>query len=464
MNNRYSIIFSLLLGTLLMAAALSAQNFWQSATIPGNAKAINVLAVDANSNVFAGTNGKGLYRSTNGGTTWFRIDTTQSSSFSYVYSLGIHGSTIWAGTYGGVAWRSTDDGSTWQSFAVDGTFGSIITSFAFPDSVNVILGTSVAGVFISSKNATAWSRVVPDTSNNGATVNVFSLTYDDHPLRNADHRMLYLGTYGDGTYLSTDGGVKWKADGLRGRRVNSFAPNPLGGLFAATDAGVYKDTLLVDSLKTPDGIFIQLDTTHSWVNVQDTLVTHGDSLLNLNFVSSIVSTPGGHLIIGTEGLGAVAARRGTFRSTDFGTSWQQVNTGLGNPVVRAVTIDDSGYVYCGTLNGIVFKSTQPESLGTIAIPQQKIIPPAPKAYVLEQNFPNPFNPSTNIPFSMPVGGHASIKIYNTLGQEIATVLDKEVSAGQHTVRWDASTIPSGMYFYRFQAANFSQSGKLILMK
>src|SRR5208283_2462712 len=192
MNNRNSIIFSLLLGTLIMTEVLSAQNFWQNATIPGNDKAVNVLAVDANNNIFAGTNGNGLYRSTDGGTTWLRIDNTPPNSFPYVYALGVRGSTIWAGTYDGVAWRSTNDGTSWTSITLDATFGSIITSFAFSDSVNVIVGTSVAGVFVSSKNATSWSRVVPDTSNDGSTVNVFSMIYEN--------KIAHLGTFGDGTY------------------------------------------------------------------------------------------------------------------------------------------------------------------------------------------------------------------------------------------------------------------------
>ena len=458
MNNRYGVIFSLMFGLLVLTSSLSAQNFWQSTAIPGLAKAVNVIAVDGSNYVYAGTNGKGLFRSTDNGTTWLRIDKSATDSISYVYALGVHGSTIWAGTYGGVVRRSTNSGTSWTSYTLDATLGSIITSVTFIDTVNVLVGSAVSGVFVSSKNATTWTQIIPDTSNNGSTVNIFSMISDSHGL-------LYLGTYGDGAYRSTNSGNSWGPDsGLAGKRVNSFALNPLGGLFAATDFGVYKDTLLVDSLFKSDGSFLRLDSARSWVNVQDTLISHGDSLLNLNFASSIVSTPSGHLIVGTEGYGTTAAARGVFRSTDLGKSWQQVNTGMGNLVVRTVALDSTGYVYCGTLNGTVFRSTQPEEMGAIAPPKQKIIPASPKAYVLEQNYPNPFNPSTNIPFSMPVNGHASIKIYNTLGQEVATVLDQEMPAGQHTVRWDASAVPSGMYFYRFQSSNFSQAGKLILMK
>ena len=458
MNNRYGVIFLLMFGLLVLTSASPAQNFWQSAAIPGLAKAVNVVVVDGSNYVYAGTNGKGLFRSTDNGTTWVRIDKSSSDSISYVYALGVHGSTIWAGTYGGVVWRSTNSGTLWTSYTLDATLGSIITSITFIDTVNVLVGSAVSGVFVSSKNATTWTKVIPDTSNDGSPVNVFSGISDSHGF-------LYLGTYGDGAYRSTNSGNIWSPySGLAGKRVNSFARNPLGGLFAATDFGVYHDTLMVDTVFSADSSTFHLDSTRTWVNVQDTLITQGDSLLNLNFASSIVSTPSGHLIVGTEGYGTSAAGRGVFRSTDLGKRWQEVNTGLGNLIVRTIALDSTGYVYCGTQNGLVFKSTQPEEMGAIAPPKQKIIPVSPKAYTLEQNYPNPFNPSTNIPFSMPLGGHASIKIYNTLGQEVATVLDQEMPAGQHTVRWDASAVPSGMYFYRFQSANFSQAGKLILMK
>ncbi|HMD13449.1 MAG TPA: hypothetical protein VKI62_02375, partial [Bacteroidota bacterium] len=220
MNNRYRVVLFLVFALLVLTSALPAQNFWQTTAIPGLTKAINVVAVDGSNYVYAGTNGKGLFRSTDNGTTWSRIDSTQSSIFSYVYALGVHGSTIWAGTYDGVVWRSTNSGTSWTSYTLDATFGSIITSFTFIDSVNVLVGSAVSGVFVSSKNATTWTKVVPDTSNNGSPVNVFSMISDTHGT-------LYLGTYGDGAFRSTNGGSSWNSDsGLAGKRVNGFALNP----------------------------------------------------------------------------------------------------------------------------------------------------------------------------------------------------------------------------------------------
>ena len=74
--------------------------------------------------------------------------------------------------------------------------------------------------------------------------------------------------------------------------------------------------------------------------------------------------------------------------------------------------------------------------------------PFPTAYSLNQNYPNPFNPSTTIEFALPNGRYVSLKVFNVLGKEVATLVSSELSAGRHKARLDASDLPSGTYFYR----------------
>ena len=88
----------------------------------------------------------------------------------------------------------------------------------------------------------------------------------------------------------------------------------------------------------------------------------------------------------------------------------------------------------------------------------------PETFSLEQNYPNPFNPSTNISFSILEDGRVSLKIYNLLGQAVATLIDKEMTAGAYEVVFDAQALPSGIYLYRMQAAEFSQVRRLTLVK
>jgi hypothetical protein len=83
---------------------------------------------------------------------------------------------------------------------------------------------------------------------------------------------------------------------------------------------------------------------------------------------------------------------------------------------------------------------------------------------LMQNYPNPFNPSTNIPFDLPSRTYVSLKVYDVIGREVATIVSGEMSAGSYTRIWDASNIPSGIYCYRLQAGSFAETKRLVFLR
>lgn len=88
----------------------------------------------------------------------------------------------------------------------------------------------------------------------------------------------------------------------------------------------------------------------------------------------------------------------------------------------------------------------------------------PQEYTLSQNYPNPFNPSTSINFSIPKSGFTTLKIYNVLGQEVATLMNKELTAGSYSVDFDARDLSSGMYIYTITNGDFEISKKMMLLK
>ena len=88
----------------------------------------------------------------------------------------------------------------------------------------------------------------------------------------------------------------------------------------------------------------------------------------------------------------------------------------------------------------------------------------PGKFNLEQNYPNPFNPSTTISFSIPSSGFTSLKIYDILGNEVATLVNEEKPAGRYEINFDASLLSSGTYFYKLQAGSFIEIKKMILIK
>ena len=90
--------------------------------------------------------------------------------------------------------------------------------------------------------------------------------------------------------------------------------------------------------------------------------------------------------------------------------------------------------------------------------------PVPEVFSLAQNFPNPFNPSTTISFTLPARRMVELTVFNLLGQEVARLVNRQIDAGRHAVVWDASGFPSGVYLYRLRAGEFSFTRKLILMR
>jgi len=124
-------------------------------------------------------------------------------------------------------------------------------------------------------------------------------------------------------------------------------------------------------------------------------------------------------------------------------------------------------------SGSGFTATLPaQSITTFVSDDLKVIttatekPPTrlPESYKLFQNYPNPFNPTTTIRYRLPASSHVSLKVYDILGREVETLVDRRVSAGDHQIRFDASHLASGIYIYRLKAGNFVQTQRMTLIK
>jgi len=115
-------------------------------------------------------------------------------------------------------------------------------------------------------------------------------------------------------------------------------------------------------------------------------------------------------------------------------------------------------------NGYPYLNWQYPSDGTPTIVSTTLQELTPRELSLKQNFPNPFNPSTSISFSLPSRTFVSLKVFDLIGREVATIVSEELQAGSYSRTWNAANIPSGIYFYRLQAGSFTQTKKLVLLK
>jgi hypothetical protein len=141
--------------------------------------------------------------------------------------------------------------------------------------------------------------------------------------------------------------------------------------------------------------------------------------------------------------------------------WSTTFAGLANSVQQT---SDGGYIVAG----YNFFSATKDDLWLARFGSDptsiEIDIETPNEYLLFQNYPNPFNPITTISFSIPVASFVSLKVFNSLGQEIEILISKELNEGNYKYDWNAKDLTSGTYFYKLQAGDFIETKKMILIK
>ena len=144
---------------------------------------------------------------------------------------------------------------------------------------------------------------------------------------------------------------------------------------------------------------------------------------------------------------------------------------IGNDGSIIFGADDYLYVYNSECTGLAdspwpkyrngYRNT---GFTTVATSVKQIGSEIPQEFVLAQNYPNPFNPSTTISFAIPTQANVKLSVYNSIGEEVAKLLNENISAGNHQISFDASNLSSGLYFYRISAGSFVDVKKMMLLK
>ncbi|MCS7053839.1 MAG: choice-of-anchor A family protein [Ignavibacterium sp.] len=357
------------------------------------------------------------------------------------------------GTVGGNILRTTDNGSTWNQINNSMTVGFI---WSLVVKNNKIFAATEQGVFVSNDNGATWTM----TSLSGKDVRALAKSNDGS---------LYAGTWGFGVYKSMDNGLTWSAvnNGLTNLAVHALTVDSYGSVYAGTFG---------------EGIFKSLNGGSSWTKLN----------VGYNFIWSLAITSTNRIVAGTYGSGVIY-------STDLGQTWIQNNNNLPSTYIYSISVDandnvyvstwgggvfvlannapgwspmglsgfgvsslfvtsSSSLVYAGTSNGYIYVT---EGYSGVTNVNDNTIP---TEFELFQNYPNPFNPTTTIKFNLPVAEKVTLKIYNTLGEEVRTLIDEFVEAGSHKIVFDATGLSSGIYIYRIQTQTHTISKKLVLLK
>ncbi|TAK66490.1 MAG: T9SS type A sorting domain-containing protein [Bacteroidetes bacterium] len=387
-------------------------NFWQSSNGPW-VSIIYSLWSTADGNIYAGGD-SGIYRSTDKGGSWtlLRRQVELPSIVGVVVNPSGH---IFGASVGHCVMRSTDSGGTWDDCAQG------ITRFTFHcltvDTSGYIYVGCDTGVFRSVNNGMNWTEVSSGLPNYAVT----ALAVDAN-------NKLFAATAGGGVYLSSDNGNNWSQTGWLAMYAYSLAISPNGTVFAGLkNGGAYRTT----------------DYGQTWERI-----AYGIS----KTVYAMAVNSDGHVYAGTDGSAV-------YRSIDNGTNWEWIYSGMQwSQKIRSMVVDKDDYVYAGTNGNGVFRSLQ----ATTPVDEQEF--KIPTAFALAQNYPNPFNPATVIQYSVPSNQYVSLKIYNMLGEEVATLVDGMQDAGYKKQTWDASGLPSGIYYYQLHAGEFVETRKLLLVR
>jgi hypothetical protein len=171
--------------------------------------------------------------------------------------------------------------------------------------------------------------------------------------------------------------------------------------------------------------------------------------------------------------GVAAGKNGVVRyTTDAGTSWHEDTylSGLTTKDIISITGVDENTASCLTVNDYNGDSQGSDTTFFLAVSSEPFVDVdddeinIPAEFSLNQNYPNPFNPSTRIQYQVSSISQVLLKVYEVLGNEVATLVNKEKSVGSYEVNFDASGLTSGIYFYTINAGSFVETKKMILLR
>ena len=230
---------------------------------------------------------------------------------------------------------------------------------------------------------------------------------------------------------------------------------------------------------TPDGNTVYVSTTilggsetdpHSFLYA----IATGDTTINVELVSFNASVVNNDVTLNWKTATEInnagfEIQRKIYEDANINTGWNTIGFVEGN----GTTINQSGYSFVdGGVNAgrYRYRLKQIDFDGSFEFsPEVEVEVSSPEEFTLEQNYPNPFNPSTVIRYTIPSVGTSLIKfvqlkVYDVLGNEIATLVNEEKQPGVYEVEFDASILSSGTYFYKLKAAEFFETNKMILLK
>ncbi len=365
--------------------------------------------------LFAATS-TGLFVSYSGGNTFFKV-TLPSPSPQYTYSFAAIGDSLFVSSGQGVLVSTTND-TVWVKVNASPASGYFF-------SYNGILFNTNSNVQRSSNRGQTWQTVanIPSSFSGGEFTAIGS-------------KIFYGMAYGNGIFKSTDAGIIW----------------------AQANSGFGKDTNII-SLCAANGVLVASSTT----SPTDSNIIYQSSDEGATWQRIAKQPVSGMLrslyVVGNSIFGEAYGK--LYRSTNGGSAWVNANSGLSASITSIGSFTIVGdTLYAGTSVGVWKRPLNDFGITNARVSNSWL----PMQYSLSQNYPNPFNPSTTIEYQVTKAEIASLKVFDLLGREVATLVNEQKLPGTYKVNFDAGNLSSGMYLYQFRAGANTETKRMILMK
>ena len=432
-----------------------------------------------------------IIRSTDNGTSW--SESVQGLRGLHVYGFARSSASLIAATDRGI-YRSDDDGSTW-TYSSSGLPASSGGVFAATD--GTLFTWSGPSVYRSLDGGSSWShsktfsaptfaknvRAGTGGASGAAFVGLSYPTWFGLPDPTVPTGMVYRTTDGGSTWWMVQADSVNRGDSVTdlvsGGTANICGSLAYGGLIVSTDNGStwtrteskYVTKLSSDAAGivfggTPQGVARSTDHGLTWTDLPAAGLV-GRFGQNPSWVTALAFQSPGKIFVGTRSpdFSTGDMGSGVFQSTDNGVSFMNVGEGLGlgeRPFVQALHITPDRRLLAGTYGEGPYVSSlltgvEEETAGV------------PTSFKLDRNYPNPFNPTTRVRFSLPSSVNVKLKIYTLLGQEVITLVDENLPAGTHERSWNGRDqsgrgLSSGVYLLRLVAGPYRAAQKMILVK
>ena len=423
---KFSFAFAVTAMLLLAVSNRSdAQTSWKQQTTSLSNSLLSICFTSPSTGYVSGESGT-FARTTNAGTTWTTVNTGTYASLNAVCFVNDTGYVFGTGP---TALRSVNGGLTWTplTFSVPGASGiAYIKSAIMFDGKNGI----VCGYYVVSPNLKAFTARTTDAGGtwqvqkHDSITSFYSLSFIN---RDIGYVVGSMNGMNAPILKTTDGGTTWAA-----QQSGTFGT--LGSVHF-TDANIgHAGGSFASTIRTTNG-------GATWRTES--------------------SAPGSIMAFYGTSPGTVFAVTGGFsagkiyRSLDSGATWV-LQYDAPSPL-NAVYFANSQTGFAAGDQGTIVNTVN----GTASVSASLLLP---KRFNVQQNFPNPFNPATTIPFSIPAAAHVTASVYNALGQKVGILTSREYPAGDHQLRWNAENYAAGIYLCSVESAGHSAVVRMVLIK